>query len=191
MPIPDYLALRSGSPVYRPSKLTFRKTDNFPISLMHVVVGLWKKVGGKKPTQGEYAKSLHRYVMHNIISSVKCKCWCLFVSQCGTMTNADFVVYLNLSGTGSSPLATASVQDKPPRKCTLIKRRRKLGRGQNNPNSVSQQNPSIDLSELNPLRCKLSFDLCGEASSRDRFTSQALHWRLQTLRKHEYLSSGC
>lgn len=108
---PRYLALRSGSPVYRPSTLTFRQTDDFPISLMHVVFGLWKKVGGKKPTQGEYANSLHRHVMHNIISSVKCKCWCLFVSQCGTMTNADFVVYLNLSGTGSSRLATASVED--------------------------------------------------------------------------------
>lgn len=71
---PRYLALRSGSPVYRPSTLKFRQTDDFPISLMLVVVGLWKKVGGKKPTQGENANSLHRHVMHNIISSVKCKC---------------------------------------------------------------------------------------------------------------------
>lgn len=158
---------------------------------MHVVVGLQKKVGGKKPTQGEYAKSLHIHVMHNIISNVQCECWWLFVFHCGTMTNADFAVDLNLSGTASSPLATASVEYKRPGNLTLIKWRRKLSWGQNNPNSFSQQNSSIDLSEVDPVCCKLSSNFSGKASRWDRFTSKALHGRLQTQRKHEYLSSGC
>lgn len=100
----------------------------------------------QESTLGEYANSLHRRnAQHHRACAMSSQTRvlmvvCLCVAPWQT---ADFAVYLNLSGTGSSPLATASVEDKRPGKLALIKRRKEARR-------MSKQQ-TVSLNRIRPL----------------------------------------